>query len=134
MRACRRHTELSRNVPPFLTLQSAKKDPSAHSEYTPSHTDTPFIRSYSLNNEVEAVSTGKSFLYPIPLFCTKQADRGFATLRLCVVTRMVLILHIFYTVRIGEERKFPSSPATAKITKVGPSCISDGLTRTQEIA
>ena len=49
MRACRRHTELSRNVPPFLTLQSAKKDPSVHSEYTPSHTDTPSIRSYSLS-------------------------------------------------------------------------------------
>ena len=49
MRACRRHTELSRNVPPFLTLQSAKKDPSVHSEYTPSHTDTPSFRSYSLS-------------------------------------------------------------------------------------
>jgi hypothetical protein len=49
MGACRRHTKLSRNVPPFLTLQSAKKDPSVHSEYTPSHTDTPSIRSYSLN-------------------------------------------------------------------------------------
>ena len=49
MGACRRHTKLSRNVPPFLTLQSAKKDPSVHSEYTPSHTDTPSIRSYSLS-------------------------------------------------------------------------------------
>ena len=49
MRACRRHTELSRNVPSFLTLESAKKDPSAHSEYTPSHTDTPSIWSYSLS-------------------------------------------------------------------------------------
>ena len=35
MRACRRHTKLSRNVPPFLT--------------TPSHADTPYIRSYSLS-------------------------------------------------------------------------------------
>ena len=35
MRACRRHTELSRNVPPFLT--------------TPSHADTPSIWSYSLS-------------------------------------------------------------------------------------
>ena len=49
MRACRRHTELSRNVPPFLTLQSAKKDPSVHSENTQSHADTPSIRSYSLS-------------------------------------------------------------------------------------
>jgi hypothetical protein len=51
MRDRRRHTELSRNVPPFLTLQSVKKDPSVYSEYTPSHTDTPSIRSYSLKNE-----------------------------------------------------------------------------------
>jgi hypothetical protein len=47
VRACRCHTDLSCNVPPFLTLQSAKKDPSVHSENTPSHADTP--RSYSLS-------------------------------------------------------------------------------------
>jgi hypothetical protein len=39
VRACR----------PFLTLQSAKKDPSVHSENTQSHADTPSIRSYSLS-------------------------------------------------------------------------------------
>ena len=43
-----RHTELSRNVPPFPTLHSVKKDPSIDSEDTPSHADTPSIRSYSL--------------------------------------------------------------------------------------
>ena len=49
VRACRRHTDLSCNVPPFLTLQSAKKDPSVHSENTLSHAYTPSIRSYSLS-------------------------------------------------------------------------------------
>ncbi len=34
---------------------------------------------------------------------------------------------------LREEWKFPSSPATAKITKVGIQLHSDGLTRTQEI-
>jgi hypothetical protein len=46
---CRCHTELSRNVPPFLTLHSVNKDPNVHSENTPSHADTPSIQSYSLS-------------------------------------------------------------------------------------
>ena len=62
MQACGRHTKLSRNVPPFLTLQSAKKDPSVHSEYTPSHTDTPSIRSYSLRTRFTVV--GNRINYP----------------------------------------------------------------------
>ncbi len=49
MEACRRHTDLSRNVLPFLTLHSVKKDPSVHSENTQSHADTPSIQSYSLS-------------------------------------------------------------------------------------
>jgi hypothetical protein len=65
MRDRRRHTELSRNVPPFLTLQSAKKDPSVYSEYTPSHTDTPSIRSYSLKSPNLPMHTlGYAYAYP----------------------------------------------------------------------
>ena len=40
--ACRRHTELSRNVPPFLTLHSDDQG-----ALIPA--DTPSIRSYSLS-------------------------------------------------------------------------------------
>ena len=47
--ACRRHTNLSHNVLPFLTLHSVKKDSSVYSENTPRHADTPSNRSYSLS-------------------------------------------------------------------------------------
>ena len=57
-----RHSELSRKVPPFLTPFSHKKDPNLDSECTPSHSDTPSIRSYLLSPLKTSRVTGVNWL------------------------------------------------------------------------
>jgi len=45
--------------PPFLTLRSDKKDPNIDSKDTPSCSDTPSIRSYSLKSSVSPSHEGR---------------------------------------------------------------------------
>jgi len=53
--ACRRHTELSHNVPPFLTLHPVNQGASIPA-------DTPSIRSYSLSSLKTSQVTEVSWL------------------------------------------------------------------------
>ena len=59
---------------------------------------------------------------------------GVQVSRICTIFYGESVLEIFASFDLERSGNFLLPPATAKITKVGPSCISDGLTRTQEIA